>query len=158
MHRARLRPAHLAVVKNARDLHPALCRITDSYYQMFMDVPVVAPSAGNAAGALAAYAAAAGLRATVVMPADAPTANQLEALACGARLVFPTDHDADRSNRPPRDHAEREGSGSHSHLVQADAAEESGRAGNIGKRSRLTARTPRHKPSSGSPSAGAGKR
>jgi threonine synthase len=49
---------------------------------------LVAPSAGNAAGALAAYAAAAGLRATVVMPADAPTANQLEALACGARLIL----------------------------------------------------------------------
>ncbi|HEX9100235.1 MAG TPA: threonine synthase [Candidatus Dormibacteraeota bacterium] len=49
---------------------------------------VVAPSAGNAGGALAAYAAAAGLRATVVMPADAPIANQLEALACGARLIL----------------------------------------------------------------------
>jgi len=31
----------LAVVKSARDLHPALCRITDSYYRMFMDVPVM---------------------------------------------------------------------------------------------------------------------
>ncbi len=49
---------------------------------------LVAPSAGNAAGALAAYAAAAGVRATVVMPADAPSANQLEALACGARLIL----------------------------------------------------------------------
>src|SRR5260370_35588547 len=50
--------------------------------------PLVAPSAGNAAGALAAYAAAAGMRATVVMPADAPAANQLEVLACGARLIL----------------------------------------------------------------------
>jgi threonine synthase len=49
---------------------------------------LVAPSAGNAAGALAAYAAAAGVQATVVMPADAPAANQLEALACGARLIL----------------------------------------------------------------------
>ena len=49
---------------------------------------LVAPSAGNAAGALAAYAAAAGVAATVVMPADAPHANQLEALACGARLIL----------------------------------------------------------------------
>jgi threonine synthase len=49
---------------------------------------LVAPSAGNAAGALAAYAAAAGVRATVVMPADAPAANQLEALASGARLIL----------------------------------------------------------------------
>jgi AcrR family transcriptional regulator len=31
----------LAVVRNVRDLHPALCRITDSYYQMFIDVPVM---------------------------------------------------------------------------------------------------------------------
>ncbi len=49
---------------------------------------LVAPSAGNAAGALAAYAAAAGLHATVVMPADAPAANQQEALICGARLIL----------------------------------------------------------------------
>ena len=31
----------LAMVKTARDLHPALCRITDSYYRMFTDVPVM---------------------------------------------------------------------------------------------------------------------
>ena len=49
---------------------------------------VVAPSAGNAAGAMAAYAAAAGLRATVVMPADAPLPNQLEVAICGARLIL----------------------------------------------------------------------
>jgi threonine synthase len=49
---------------------------------------LVAPSAGNAAGALAAHAAAAGVRATVVMPADAPIANQLETRACGARLIL----------------------------------------------------------------------
>src|SRR6266571_5985370 len=39
---------------------------------------LVAPSAGNAGGALAAYAAAAGLPVTVVMPADSPRANQDE--------------------------------------------------------------------------------
>ena len=49
---------------------------------------LVAPSAGNAAGALAAYAAAAGVRATVVMPADAPSANQVEVLVAGADLVL----------------------------------------------------------------------
>lgn len=49
---------------------------------------VVVPSAGNAAGAMAAYAAAAGLRATVVMPADAPLANQHEVAVCGARLFL----------------------------------------------------------------------
>src|SRR5215468_10949071 len=31
----------LADVKTTRDLHPALCRIVDSYYRMFIDVPVM---------------------------------------------------------------------------------------------------------------------
>src|SRR5882724_9639695 len=31
----------LAAVRNIRDMHPALCRITDSYYQMFIDTPVM---------------------------------------------------------------------------------------------------------------------
>src|SRR5215208_3082042 len=31
----------LAMVKTARDLHPALCRIVDSYYRMFIDEPVM---------------------------------------------------------------------------------------------------------------------
>lgn len=48
---------------------------------------LVAPSAGNAGGALAAYGAAAGLPTTVVMPVDAPDANQAEARMLGARLV-----------------------------------------------------------------------
>ena len=49
---------------------------------------LVAPSAGNAGGALAAYAAAAGVRATVIMPADAPRVNVVEVLATGARLIM----------------------------------------------------------------------
>lgn len=49
---------------------------------------LVAPSAGNAGGAMAAYAAAAGVRATVVMPADAPEANLVEVLATGADLLL----------------------------------------------------------------------
>ena len=49
---------------------------------------LVAPSAGNAGGALAAYAAAAGVRATVVMPADAPEPNVVEVLATGADLIL----------------------------------------------------------------------
>lgn len=48
----------------------------------------VVPSAGNAGGALAAYAAAAGCTATVLMPADAPVFNQVEVTICGARLVL----------------------------------------------------------------------
>ena len=31
----------LAAVKTVRDLHPALCRIVDSYYRMFIDEPVM---------------------------------------------------------------------------------------------------------------------
>ena len=42
------------------------------------------PTAGNAGGALAAYAARAGLRAVIVMPADTPQANVLECRAAGA--------------------------------------------------------------------------
>ncbi len=42
------------------------------------------PTAGNAGGALAAYAARAGLSAVVVMPADTPRWNVMECEACGA--------------------------------------------------------------------------
>lgn len=45
-------------------------------------------TAGNAGGALAAYAARAGLEAYVLMPRDAPRANRLECLAHGAHLVL----------------------------------------------------------------------
>ncbi len=44
------------------------------------------PSAGNAGGALAAYAARAGLRADVFMPDDTPEINVLEASLYGARV------------------------------------------------------------------------
>ncbi|MGH9795859.1 MAG: threonine synthase [Candidatus Acidiferrales bacterium] len=42
------------------------------------------PTAGNAGGALAAYAARAGLRSVIVMPSDTPAANVMECIACGA--------------------------------------------------------------------------
>ena len=44
------------------------------------------PSAGNAAGALAAYAAAAGIEAHIFMPRDVPFANYVEAVAYGAHI------------------------------------------------------------------------
>ena len=44
------------------------------------------PSAGNAAGALAAYAAAAGIEAHIFMPRDVPFANYVEAVAYGANV------------------------------------------------------------------------
>src|SRR5258708_6422301 len=43
-----------------------------------------APTAGNAGGALAAYAAAAGIPAVVVMPAGTPSADVIECQAVGA--------------------------------------------------------------------------
>jgi threonine synthase len=46
------------------------------------------PSAGNAAGALAAYAAAAGIPAYIFMPRDVPLANYLEAVAYGANVTL----------------------------------------------------------------------
>lgn len=48
---------------------------------------LVAPTAGNAGGALAAYAAAAGLPAVIVMPGDTPEANEIECRASGAEVV-----------------------------------------------------------------------
>ena len=46
------------------------------------------PTAGNAGGALAAYAAAAGIEAHIFMPRDTPMANQVECLAYGAHLTL----------------------------------------------------------------------
>src|SRR5271167_3105892 len=46
------------------------------------------PSAGNAAGALAAYAAAAGITAHIFMPRDVPFANYVEAIAYGANVTL----------------------------------------------------------------------
>ena len=46
------------------------------------------PSAGNAAGALAAYAAAAGMEAHIFMPRDVPFANYVEAVAYGANVTL----------------------------------------------------------------------
>ena len=46
------------------------------------------PSAGNAAGALAAYAAAAGIAAHLFMPQDVPLANYLEGVVYGADVTM----------------------------------------------------------------------
>lgn len=60
---------------------------------------LVIPTAGNAGGAMAAYAARAGLQATVFMPQDTPLANQREVVMNGAdlRLVDGLIHDAGRA-------------------------------------------------------------
>ena len=46
------------------------------------------PSAGNAAGALAAYAASAGIEAHIFMPKDVPSANYVEAMMYGAKVTL----------------------------------------------------------------------
>jgi threonine synthase len=49
---------------------------------------VAVPSAGNAGGAVAAYAAAAGIEAHIFMPKDVPLANQVECIAYGAKMTL----------------------------------------------------------------------
>jgi threonine synthase len=49
---------------------------------------VAAPSAGNAGGALAAYAARAGMEAYLFMPRDTPQANIVECVAMGAHVTL----------------------------------------------------------------------
>jgi threonine synthase len=49
---------------------------------------VAVPSAGNAGGAVAAYAAGAGIQAHIFMPKDVPLANQVECIAYGAHMTL----------------------------------------------------------------------
>jgi threonine synthase len=49
---------------------------------------IAIPSAGNAASALAAYCAAAGIEAHIFMPKDVPVANRVECQQYGARVTF----------------------------------------------------------------------
>jgi len=66
------------------------------------------PSAGNAAGAMAAYCAAGGMEAHVFMPSDAPKANQQECLDAGARLTLVEGLISD-AGRLSRERAAKEG-------------------------------------------------
>jgi threonine synthase len=49
---------------------------------------VAIPSAGNAAGAMAAYAAAAGIEAHIFMPRDVPQSNFIECCVAGAKVTL----------------------------------------------------------------------
>ncbi len=49
---------------------------------------LIIPTAGNAGGALAAYAARGGLESCIVMPQDTPLANIEESQICGAEVLF----------------------------------------------------------------------
>lgn len=77
----------------ARGLSAALSRAKELGLVQF-----VIPTAGNAGGALAAYAARGGLQARIYMPADTPAANQVESRMFGAevRLVDGLISDAGR--------------------------------------------------------------
>jgi len=66
------------------------------------------PSAGNAAGALAAYAAAAGLEAHIFMPKDVPMANRIESDYYGAHVTL-VDGTISDCARIVAQRAEREG-------------------------------------------------
>lgn len=62
-----------------------LCLAVSAAYQF--DAPGIAlPSAGNAGGAAAAYAARAGLRCVVAVPRDCPEVNRIEASVYGAEV------------------------------------------------------------------------
>ncbi len=60
--------------------------VTMAHHYGFKKIAI--PSAGNAAGALAAYAAAAGIEAHIFMPRDVPFANYVEAVAYGAKVTL----------------------------------------------------------------------
>lgn len=67
----------------ARGLGAAVARATE-----LGATSVAIPSAGNAAAAMSAYAARAGLEAVVAMPVDAPAVMQAECVAYGARVLL----------------------------------------------------------------------
>jgi threonine synthase len=69
---------------------------------------VCVPTAGNAGGACAAYAAAAGLEAHVYAPEDAPPANLKEVASAGARLTRVRGTIADAARRMREDMARTE--------------------------------------------------
>ncbi len=72
------------------------------------EMRVTMPTAGNAGGALAAYASRGGLQSTVFMPKDAPQANQIECRVLGSELVL-IDGLINDAGRLSQEKAEKEG-------------------------------------------------
>ena len=72
------------------------------------EMRVTMPTAGNAGGALAAYASRGGLQSTVFMPKDAPQANQIECRILGSELVL-IDGLINDAGRLSQEKAEKEG-------------------------------------------------
>ena len=67
----------------ARGLAAAISKASE------LGVPrVIIPTAGNAGGAMAAYASRAGMAAAVYMPSDTPLANVVESRICGAEVIM----------------------------------------------------------------------
>src|SRR2546421_466996 len=62
------------------------CAVSMAKKMSLMNLAV--PSAGNAGGALAAYAAAGGLEANIFMPRDVPQANFIECKSFGANVTL----------------------------------------------------------------------
>jgi threonine synthase len=87
----------------ARGLSVAVSRASELGLKRF-----TLPSAGNAAGAIAAYAARGGLEAHVVMPRDAPDANKVESAIMGSHLTL-VDGLISDAGRLSRDMAQKEG-------------------------------------------------
>ena len=99
---------------------------------------VAIPSAGNAASAMAAYAAAAGIEAHIFMPRDVPQANYLECMAYGAHVTLVDGLIGDcgahggRARTGRRLVRRRHAQGAVSHRRQEDHGLRSGRADWIG--------------------------
>ena len=87
----------------ARGLSAAVSRASELGLRRF-----AMPSAGNAAGAMAAYAAKGGLEAHLFMPRDAPDANKLESTAMGSQLTLVDGHIGD-AGRVAKEAVQREG-------------------------------------------------
>lgn len=64
---------------------------------------VIIPTAGNAGGAMAAYAASGGLQARVVMPRDTPLSNQIETRITGAEVSLVEGLISDAAEQARRD-------------------------------------------------------
>src|SRR5438270_2122683 len=67
---------------------PAAWATAVSMAKQFRLSKLAVPSAGNAAGALAAYAARAGMEAHIFMPRDTPRANVIECEQMGAHVTL----------------------------------------------------------------------
>ena len=114
----------LSGVKTAADLYPALCSITDSYYRMFLDNPVMRDiwTATQADRALQQLDAEDGayLAGLLVGCGEARRAGNAPRRAVG---LLATDDDADRRRGAPRHHARAARGEAHARAVQAPSAE-----------------------------------